>query len=311
MEKIEKKSKLVLGTVQLGMSYGINNTHGKPSEEEAFSILDTALAGGINTFDTAFAYGDEEAVLGRWLRAKSVGGKVRIISKLKPHVLNEYPDGAKGGDIVRSEIEKTLGRLGVEQLDGYLFHSPHYIYLSHAISGMRKAKEEGLVSNIGVSIYDEAEAMQAAEIGVDYIQVPYNIFDQRLDKTNFFEIAKRNHVTIFGRSPFLQGLLLMDMSKIPPYLKHAEKFLSEFIAYSEKAGISRQTLSLLFSFYHPNIDHIVFCVYTVAHLKEDFATIANPPLGAKEAVFGLRERFQDISRGVILPSLWARIKLTK
>ena len=50
---------MVLGTVQLGMNYGIANLDGKPDEEKSFSILRTALEGGINTLDTARAYGEK------------------------------------------------------------------------------------------------------------------------------------------------------------------------------------------------------------------------------------------------------------
>ena len=73
------------------------------------------------------------------------------------------------------------------------------------VAGLQKAKDSGLVKNIGVSIYDIGEALQAAELGVDYIQVPYNVFDQRLDSTNF-DIAK-NKVKVFARSPFTRVVI--------------------------------------------------------------------------------------------------------
>ena len=46
-------SELSLGTVQLGVSYGINNQSGKPDRTQAFGILDTALTNGISALDTA------------------------------------------------------------------------------------------------------------------------------------------------------------------------------------------------------------------------------------------------------------------
>ena len=101
----KRKKTLILGTVQLGMKYGLHNTHGQPTTEESFSILDAALAAGIDTLDTAWAYGTAEDVLGAWLRARSLAGKVRIISKMKPHALNDYPDGMKAGEVVRIELE--------------------------------------------------------------------------------------------------------------------------------------------------------------------------------------------------------------
>ena len=84
-------SKLVLGTVELGMRYGLNNTNGQPSIEESFAILDAALEDGIDTFDTAYAYGSAEDVLGQWLRSRGTVGGIKVISKLKPHVLDDYP----------------------------------------------------------------------------------------------------------------------------------------------------------------------------------------------------------------------------
>lgn len=56
-----------LGTVQLGMTYGLGEYNAKPSLERAFSVLDAALTGGVNILDTANNYGDSEAVIGKWL----------------------------------------------------------------------------------------------------------------------------------------------------------------------------------------------------------------------------------------------------
>ena len=61
-------SELSLGTVQLGVSYGINNQSGKPDRTQAFGILDTALTNGISALDTAAAYGDSEQSSGSGCR---------------------------------------------------------------------------------------------------------------------------------------------------------------------------------------------------------------------------------------------------
>ena len=63
-----KESRLALGTVQFGLVYGINNPRGKIPEDEAEEILRYAFSGGIDTLDTARAYGASEALLGRILR---------------------------------------------------------------------------------------------------------------------------------------------------------------------------------------------------------------------------------------------------
>ena len=301
------KNKLVLGTVSLGMKYGLNNTHGQPTQEESFSILDAALANGIDTFDTAWAYGTAEDVLGAWIKERSLAGKVHIISKMKPHVLNDYHDGTRVADIVQMEIEKSLARLHVESLDGYLFHSPYYIYLSHMVKGLQKAKGADLVKNIGVSIYDEAEALQAAELGVDYIQVPYNAFDQRLDSTDFFDIANKNNVTVFARSPFLQGLLLMQPNELPEHLASLRPQLEQFIAIATRHGLTQIEAALQFAT-ACRANHIVFGVDTPAQLQEDAGIMNAPTPATSEFVSEIQAAFGDLNRGAINPSLWSKIK---
>ena len=302
-----QRNKLVLGTVQLGMKYGLHNTHGQPTTEESFSILDAALAAGIDTFDTAWAYGTAEDVLGVWIKERSLAGKVKIISKMKPHALNEYPDGTMAEEVVRTELDKSLKRLGVTSLDGYLFHSPHYIYLSHMVEGMQKVREAGLVKSIGVSTYDEAEALQAAELGVDYVQVPYNAFDQRLDKTDFFDIAKKNKVTVFARSPFLQGLVLMQPSELPEHLSYLRPHLERFTTIAAKHNLTQQEAALRFVDAACPADRIVFGVDTLSQLTENVNVSSSSDT---ELVAEIREAFRDLNHGAINPSMWSKIKLT-
>jgi aryl-alcohol dehydrogenase-like predicted oxidoreductase len=303
------RSKLVLGTVQLGMPYGLNNTSGQPSREGSLAILDAAFENGIDIFDTAHAYGSAEDVLGDWIMKRSREDGISVISKMKPHVLNEYPDGAKAGEVVEEQICKSLERLHLKSLDGYLLHSPYYMYVAHVIDGLQKAKKKGLVRNIGVSIYDEDEALQAVELGVDYIQVPYNALDQRLDRTEFFTLAKKNRITVFARSPFLQGLLLMDPSALPPHLSHARPLLENFITLTEKHGLSRVEACMLFVTAHCRAEHIVVGVESLTQLKEVTAAFSRKP-SASDDIFvkEVADRFKNIERGIVNPSLWNNIK---
>ena len=51
-------NKIALGTVQFGLDYGVNNKRGKIPADEVFRILDKAAEAGIDTLDTAHAYGE-------------------------------------------------------------------------------------------------------------------------------------------------------------------------------------------------------------------------------------------------------------
>jgi len=45
-----RENKLVLGTAQLGLDYGIANKLGKPAENKAFDIMKYAAENGINYY---------------------------------------------------------------------------------------------------------------------------------------------------------------------------------------------------------------------------------------------------------------------
>ena len=75
---------MILGTVELGMAYGINNTQGKPSLEKSFEVLDAAWRGGIRELDTASAYGDSEEIIGMFQSERNVHFKTD--TKLPVHL---------------------------------------------------------------------------------------------------------------------------------------------------------------------------------------------------------------------------------
>ena len=286
-------SKLVLGTVQLGLDYGINNKLGKPSRDLSFKIFDSAYEGGIKIFDTAYAYGDAEKILSEWMKKNNTADKVSVISKLKPHTAE-----------VEKEIQKSLSRLKRDYLDGYLLHTPEYIYNDAVWSALKEVKEKGLVKNIGVSIYEEKDALYAAqERKVDYIQIPYSVFDQRLNKTDFFEEARKNNVKIFARSAFLQGLIFMQDADIPENLLETKNYLWKLDSIISKHGFSRAEAALLFSYQDPRIDYVVFGVDNPEQLNENLRIVKSPK-NFDACMAELRDKFTDIKKSIIMPSLW-------
>ena len=65
---------LCLGTVQLGMDYGIAGQK-RPSVKDSLKILDYATQNEIKTIDTANSYGTAEDVVGEFLKASSIRRK--------------------------------------------------------------------------------------------------------------------------------------------------------------------------------------------------------------------------------------------
>lgn len=294
--------KLCLGTVQLGMSYGINNVLArKPTREESFSVLQAAVEKGITSFDTASVYGNAEAVLGSFAIGRY---RVKITSKLRPG-LGDDPHVSVIENVER-EVAHSLKKLHVQFLDGYLLHDAKDFYREDIMKGLQLCKDKGMLKNIGVSVYEVEDALQAVKSGqIDYIQIPYNVFDQRLDATNFFAIAKRNKVTVFARSAFLQGLLLMNIEEVPSYLDEAKVYLKEYEQIVSAFGFTKKEAAFLFSLCHQGIDKVVFGVDSVGQLEQNLSIMEKTELfhgccAELEACF----RNRQISRKIILPSLW-------
>src|SRR5688572_26897914 len=73
--------KIILGTVQFGLLYGINNVSGKPDEKKVFDILDHAFHQGISILDTADAYGNASDLIGSY--HQSTGNSFIVNTKFR------------------------------------------------------------------------------------------------------------------------------------------------------------------------------------------------------------------------------------
>lgn len=198
--------KLALGTVQFGQPYGIANTAGQVLPQEIASILGTARSNGIDTLDTAIAYGDSEARLG----AAGIDG-LRVVSKL--------PKLENGHGSIEALVRASLDRLGIAALEGLLLHRSEDMAGPEGpavFAAMASLRERGLVRRIGVSIYDPAELQAIVpRYAIDLVQAPFNALDQRLVSSGWLDRLQAAGVAVHTRSVFLQGLLLMAPDSRP------------------------------------------------------------------------------------------------
>src|SRR5208337_1044691 len=110
----ERAAELVLGSVQLGLAYGIANKTGKPTHKAALQLVRLAADFGITQFDTARAYGDSEERLGEALE----GRVARTITKLSP--LSDLPEHTGRDDVrlaVDTSIAESLSALRKSHID--------------------------------------------------------------------------------------------------------------------------------------------------------------------------------------------------
>lgn len=298
-----EQNKLCLGTVQFGLKYGVNNELGRqPTQAECDAVLRAALDAGIRCFDTASAYGMAETVLGNFGLSKqcdSLQKPVRIISKLKPDCRDDE-------DTVLNEISESLSRLHAEKLYGYMLHRASDMRRERIMAGLLRAKECGLIDHIGVSVYEPQEAMEVVrDERLDMIQAPYNILDTRLDRIDFFPLARKRGLEVYARSAFLQGLILMEPEKAEKKVEGSGAYVKSFREIAGKYGFAPNEAAFLWSYCHPSIDYVVFGVDTVVQLEEDMS-ILNRAVEFSACMEELTRVLssRDVPRKVIVPSLW-------
>lgn len=255
--------KLALGTAQFGLDYGVSNTAGRTPLDETRYILSRAEQAGIDTLDTAVAYGDSEQVLGE----VGVDGW-HVISKVPP--LPE--EGENGKEWVLRHLRQSLERMGIDRLDGLLLHRAADLLGAEGrniAAGMQEAKAEGLVSKVGYSIYSPQPLTELLRVMLpDLIQAPFNVLDQRLASGGWLGRLADSGVEVHVRSVFMQGLLLMDRDKRPSAFDKWRELWQRWDAVVGRRSEQALELCLGFAKTQPAISRIVVGVENLAHLEQ-------------------------------------------
>ncbi len=286
-------SPMTIGTVQLGMNYGIANQGGKPCEETAFAILRTSLENGINAIDTARAYGDSEVVIGRFLKTHE-GERPYIATKIK------FPAEEIGNveDFVFSSVENSLERLGVDRVDAVMLHVPKdlFRYGQPLADAMAALLEKGYADQVGVSVYTAEEIEEMLKYPVFSVtQVPMSIFDQRLIADGTIKKLNDRNYTVFVRSVFLQGLFFLDPDQIddPILVEHAVPKIRLLRQVAKEQGLSIAQLAIAFMRDTEGVTSLVLGADTPQQVLENIKSFDTPPL-SKEVTKRLQREFAHV-----------------
>ena len=284
--------KLALGTVQFGLPYGIANQLGIVPPEEVSEILDQARQSGVDTIDTAIAYGDSEQVLGM----AGVAG-FKVISKL-PAVPDDVRDA---GTWALAQVEGSLGRLGIRNLHGLFLHKPDDLLGRHGrqlTAAMASMKSSGLVSKLGISVYGPDEIAPAMEnLDVDIVQAPFNLVDRRLSNSGWLSKLHTMGVEVHVRSVFLQGLLLMQVGRVREQFPKWNHLWNTWEKWQQDSSMSPLQLCIGFVSLFSEIHRMVIGIDSVLQFREVLAT----------ATGALPETFPDLTSNdveLVNPSHW-------
>jgi uncharacterized protein len=256
-------NKLILGTVQLGIPYGINNSTGKPNEQEAETILASARDLRITTLDTAKAYGNSMEIIGNFHRKTNFTFKV--VSKFHAGNVN-----------LEKDLQTELSLLEIEKFEAYLFHSySDFEGASDKLTGiLADLKRKDFINKIGVSVYSNEQFKKAIESdSIDIIQLPYNLLDNYSQRGHLIELAKNAGKELHVRSVFLQGLFFMKEELIPKKIQKLKPYIRQIKELAHVHDFTLPELALAYVLQNKMIDKVLIGVESENQLRHNISLL--------------------------------------
>ena len=284
-------SRLALGTVQFGLTYGIANQAGQVSRDEAAAILNHAWASHLDTLDTAIAYGESEQRLGH------LGvSQWRVVSKL-PALPADCADVAAW---VRASVHGSLSRLGIPRLHGLLLHRSQELLGaqgSEIYQALVVLRGEGKIKKLGVSIYDPDELDSLwPRFQLDLVQAPFNVIDRRLAASGWLARLHQAGTEVHTRSAFLQGLLLMEPGRRPEAFNRWQPLWQQWHGWLHEQSLPALQACLGFALSHAAIDRVVVGVDSLAQLQEILGSAEAPAVVPPAALMSADQELINPSR---------------
>ena len=258
-------NKIILGTAQFGLDYGINNNEGRPNYETIKEILDLAHTKKIIFLDTAEAYGNSHEIIGGY-HANS-NNKFKIITKFSP-LRKDFPNN------ISERIKYHLKIMNIDSIYCYMFHSYNDFkkYFNLFRLELLELKKKGVINKIGVSLHSNNDMIDVLKNqDIELIQLPYNLFDNKNKREKVILKAKKLGVEIHTRSTFLQGLFFKDLGSIEGELSVLKKYLVKLQGIIDATEINNLALNYVCS--NSNIDAVLLGVDNLSQLKNNLSCI--------------------------------------
>lgn len=281
-------SPLGLGTVEIGLPYGIGVTD-LPSDAAAERILKTAVELGITYIDTARGYGVAEERIGK----SGIGKLPGVVIGTKCGQFLKQEPGLRGSDLakrIRDEIDASRKNLQQDRLQLVQLHIElaDYTNFQELIETMQALQAEEKVQHVGIATRGEAAPLAAMQTGFfATIQTAYSILDQRMDPRrqgyggqapSVFQEALKNGVGIINRSVLLKGALTNSAQQLPGVLAPLKANSQQAATIATELGIDLPALALRFVLSNPAITTALIGTITPAHLTTALAAVAAGPL---------------------------------
>ena len=264
-------NRIVLGGAQLGLPYGILNGGETLSREEVARILDTAVDHGIDSIDTAIAYGQSESIIG-----ETSQNRFNIISKLPPLPV----DISNVSEWVHSQVQGSLSRLKCTSLDALLLHRPQDLTGAQGVelyAAIESLMAEKMIDRFGVSIYspDDLEGI-IGTFDIHVVQAPLNVFDRRI--LGVTDQLSALNIEVHVRSIFLQGVLIASPQDRPQRFEPWSEHFALFDEWVRSSGVSAMACCMGFALQQSGIAKLVIGTTSAESLDEIMNSIPNSVL---------------------------------
>ena len=203
----------------------IDGDDGNIDREKTFELIDKAMSGGINYYDTAWGYhnGQSEIVLGEAL-AKYPRESFYISSKFPGYDLSNMPK-------VKEIFEKQLEKTGMEYFDFYLFHNVCEMNIDQYLDPkfgifdyLMEQKKNGRIRHLGFSCHGEYETLKrfidAYGEHMEFCQIQLNYLDWKFqDAKAKVELLNEKGIPVWVMEPLRGGKLAALDDKFEAELK--------------------------------------------------------------------------------------------
>lgn len=262
-------SEISLGTVELGMDYGIpaQGAHRRPSEADAACLLNRALDLGVNLIDTARAYGESEVIVGQALKSRR--DEYILATKIGSLSWEGYT-GANLRERVDASITESLRALQTDIIDLLYIHNatPELIQQGEIVEIMERARQAGYARFIGTTTYGEAAPLAVLEAGnFDCIQVAYNLLDRQFEE-QVLPLAKQQDIGVVIRSVLLKGALTYRYVHLPEELRELREAVGKVNSLGRTQSSDLPELAYRFVLGHPVVSTALVGTARIHELQE-------------------------------------------
>lgn len=285
--------KLILGSAQFGLDYGVTNHGGQVGTGSVQAILSVAREHGISVIDTAVGYGQSEKILGQ-LDVSSQGFSLST----------KIPAGTPAREYERV-ARASVDRLGVKSLDTLWLHDGRDLLSVNGgqyYEALQALKDASLCRRIGASLYDDSDCARILQrYDLDVIQAPVNLLDQRFISEQLAALFAKTDTSLQARSVFLQGTLLENPKNLPEYFSPWKQNFSDINQTASAYGVGPMRLCFSVFSKAPHIEAAVVGCCEVNQLNDILRANRQSPLAVDV------RRFAHSDLDLILPTRWEAV----